>query len=160
MNGNTKNKITASIVFISIALIITQLYLSYKLLIQLIPYKFYDTWVLYADKHSKHFQYFFKETVNFEIIATLLFICVSVVLWVLIVKRNQVFPLVFIIYLTAILTFTIADFLLMIQMPLITNEPRQLLLLKSIVGAAVICIIFIPYLIYSKSIKQTFVLKL
>lgn len=155
-----KNKITGSIVFISIALIITQLYLAYKFFLQLIPFKFHDTWVLYADKHSKQFQYFFKETVNFEIMAILLFICVSVVLWVLIAKRNQAFPIVFIIYLGAILLFTIADFLLMIQMPLITNEPLQLLLLKAMLGAAVICVIFIPYLIYSKSVKQIFVLKL
>jgi hypothetical protein len=160
MNGNNRNKVTASIIFISLALIITQLYLIYKFFIQLIPFKFHDTWILYADRHSKYFQYFFKETVNFEITAILLFICISIVLWVLISKRNQSFPIIFIIYLAAILIFTIADFLLMIQMPLITTEDAQLLLLRTMLGAGIICIVFIPYLIYSKSIKQTFVLKL
>lgn len=148
------------LILVLIGLVINPIRLIFKLFFELIPLKSSEFWVLYGDPNSKQFQYFFRETVNFEITVNLFFLCLSVVLLILMLKHNRLFPKLFIIYAIANLLFVIGDLLLIVQMPLMATGDVQESLAANLFASVIICAVWIPYMIFSKRVKQTFTVKL
>jgi len=145
------------LILILIGLIINPIRLLIKVFVELIPIKGSEAWTLFGDKSSSDYQNLFRETVNFEIIANSIFIIFALILLILFLRKQRLFPKLFVIYLALNLIFVIADLVLIIDMPLIATGEVQESLASRLFGAILMCAIWIPVILVSKRSKETFV---
>jgi hypothetical protein len=99
-----------------------------------------------------------KGMIYSELIINLIFVVFSILLFILMLKKLKIFPSLIIVYFISNLFFVVIDMIAGSQIPIIReqglNESSIIELCRAIIGSA----IWVPYFIYSKRVKNTFII--
>lgn len=98
-----------------------------------------------------------KPTFYFELYCNALILIISVILLVLFFRKKKLFPTIFICTLVLNILFTIIDAILITKIQDSISIDLQMDSIASIIMPIFFCIIWIPYILTSKRVKNTFV---
>jgi hypothetical protein len=113
-------------------------------------------WEVLTTPGTDAYHHLWAPLLTFEIMGNLLFITLALVLLYLLLTKSPYFPSLFIFFLASNLVFVIADFFFADLIPAIAaqNDPQPLKeVVRTVIGAS----IWIPYMLCSKRVKNTFV---
>lgn len=135
-------------------------YLPVRLLISLnkdfLPIFSKGYWEILTTPGSEAYHHLWAPLIIFEISGNILFILFDVFLIFLFFTKSYRFPLLYIIFLVSNLLFVVGDFFFADFIPIIAAEsdPESLMEVARTIVAAMI---WIPYFLVSKRVKNTFV---
>lgn len=143
------------LVIVAIGVVITPFHLAYGIL-QAYPGIFRDgTWTALTDPVSPSYHPLWAPVLLTEITINVIFFAVSVLLLILFFRRSWRFPKLYIVFLASHLAFAIADsFSMSIVLP---QQPADVLeMARDNFKSFVATMIWIPYMMVSRRVKNTF----
>lgn len=113
------------------------------------------TWEALTTPGSEHYHPLWAPLLIFELAINGILILAGVTLLALFFTKSRRFPRMFILYVAVTLIFQIADYVLAEQIPAVAAEGAESLV--EIARTVITAIIWVPYMLVSKRVKNTFV---
>lgn len=141
------------LIVVSIGIIITPIILAYNIYSG--DYFNLTSWVFISSKGSEGYNVFWSLTIIYELFINCILFVYSILLGILFVKRRTIFPLHYIWFRIINLVFLVIAAVLVTQI----NSPylNDVSYVKELSRAFFSSLIWIPYMIYSQRVKDTFV---
>lgn len=139
----------------AIGLFVMPIRLTLFLLSDFLPIFQEGYWEVLTTPGSEAYHHLWAPLITFEIIANTCFIIFAIVLIFMFFAKSYRFPTLFIVYLALNLGVVLIDFIAVGSIPAVTAEGNAEALrelLRAIVGT----VIWIPYFLVSKRVKNTF----
>lgn len=144
------------LILVAIGLVASPVLMVVNLTQDVLPAFAGGAWDKLTTAGSPHYHPLWAPLLITEVSCTTLFILFSLVILVLFFMKKRTLPLLVIIFLLANLAFAIADYLLSMRIPLVASMPDESTPTQ-IARQAVSCVIWIPYFLKSKRVRNTFV---
>ncbi|WP_369417976.1 DUF2569 domain-containing protein [Cohnella mopanensis] len=144
------------LVLVQIGLYATLLLLFVQFFNTTIPAFSPDIWGVLTDKQSAVYDPLWAPALVYEALYNVLMFAFCIYCLINLYSKKTIFPRLMIIGYSSGLIFGIIDYVLITQIPL-ANELEDGSLMRSILRAALSCAIWIPYLLKSERVHNTFV---
>jgi len=143
------------LVLVAVGLIASPIFMAVGLIQDVLPAFSGGTWARLTEAGSPNYHPLWAPLLIMEVSGTSLFILFSLVLLVLFFMKKMSVPRLVIIFLLANLAFVVIDYFLAMRIPLVASMPDESTPAQ-IARQAVSCVIWIPYFLRSKRVKNTF----
>jgi len=115
------------------------------------------TWEALTTPGSEAYHHLWGPYLLFEIVGNFIFVIFSVLLIFLFFSKSHRLPKLLIIFYVSNLLFLLTDFFMGDMIPFVAAEPNDPEVIKEIAKAVMSNIIWVPYFLLSKRVKNTFV---
>ena len=139
-----------------LGLIFSPIRVGFQTVRDLLPVLKPETWNALTTPGSAAYHPMWAPVIIFEVVANCLLIVLTLMLLWLFLRKSSRVPMLMVIWLLAIVGVQIVDLLLAAQIPDVASQPdnqSMVDLARSVVGA----LIWVPYFLRSKRVKNTFV---
>lgn len=144
------------LILVAIGLIATPIKLTLLLLNTFLPLFTDGTVQALTTSGSEHYHPLWIVIVGYEAVGNSVFILVFIGLAVLFFSRSRRFPRLYIVALLANLAFLLGDELIGSQIPVLVSSDNTESI-REIAKSLVACCVWVPYMLVSKRVKNTFV---
>lgn len=144
------------LVLIQIGLYFSILLLSIQLFKYSLPIFGTDTWDTLTSTQSEAYHPMWGPLIIFETVYNIVFLLFSVFILVIFYGKKRIFPRLMIIFYSVSLAIGIIDLVLSYQIP-IMRELADGSSIREILKSVIACIIWIPYLMKSERVQNTFI---
>ncbi len=145
------------LILVIIGLIITPIRLSLFLQSDYFPMFTDGTWQALTTAASPSYHALWGPLIVFEIIGNLAIITLSLVTLYFMFRKSKRTPAVAITWISVGFIVVIADFFLADLIPAIANMPTDFEVVKELIRSSFAVVIWIPYFLFSKRVKATFI---
>ena len=143
------------LILVGIGLVVTAIRLPVSLATTFFPLFTQGQWAALTTPGSKVYHPLWAPLLICETLGTLLFAVLAAALLFLFFSKSRWFPRIFIVYVISILLFDIADFFLVNRIPAAAAQ-HDFDPVMEIVRAILASAIWVPYMLVSKRVKNTF----
>jgi len=144
------------LVLVLIGLVVTPI----RIILHLVNNDYFDqeVWTALTTPASDSYHPLWSTMLTFELSGNLLTLCLALFCLFLMVKKRDLFPKVMVVYLLSNFVFVLCDYLLAKQIPMITESVELNDTTREIFRSFVASAIWIPYMLVSKRVAETFTL--
>jgi hypothetical protein len=139
-----------------IGLFIAPIRISLTIFKDLVPVFTEGYWNVITTPGSNTYHPLWAPLIIFECVGNIVFIIFSIVLLIFFFRKSRLLPKLMISYLILSLLFVVSDFFLADLIPAVADQ-RNYQDTKEIARAVIGTIVWVPYFLVSKRVKQTFV---
>ena len=160
MNQIEKNNLQGLggwLILVIIGLVITPIRLSLFILSDFVPIFTDGTWQALTVVTSSSYHALWAQLIIFEMTGNLAIIILSLVTMYFMFRKSKRTPTVAITWYAVGFVFVVADFFLASMIPAIADMPTDFETVKEISRASFGVLIWIPYFLFSKRVKATFI---
>lgn len=143
------------LILVMIGMILTPIRLGTFIATTLVPLYRNGTWEILTSPGSESYHPLWAPLLIFEFVVNLVFILACMALLGLFFTKSRRFPRMFIIFIAANLIFLVVDYVLGGQIPAVAAEGPVGAV--EIVRTLIAALIWVPYMLVSKRVKNTFV---
>ena len=143
------------LILVAIGLAATAVRITYFVLSTLLPIFTGDTWHDLTTSGTPAYHPLWGPLLVFEVCGNALVVALALTLLVLFFRKSPLFPTLAVVYLALNVVFVVGDYFMGGMIPAVaaSNDPDSMKeVVRSLVGAA----IWIPYMLRSKRVKNTF----
>lgn len=140
-----------------IGLILTPFQIGFGVYHDLLPLFTGNAYTALTTPTSSVYHPLWKPLLLFELIGNLSFIVFAIVSLVLFLTKSRLLPKLMVMYLSLNAVFLVGDYFLAEMIPAVASQPIDRDTIRSIARAIGGVIIWVPYFLVSKRVKNTFV---
>ncbi|MBL0065959.1 MAG: DUF2569 family protein [Bacteroidetes bacterium] len=131
-----------------------------RLFVEIVSSPFFNNsiWTAVTDKASAAYHPLYGPLLTFELVGNLFTICMAAFTLYLLLGRRTIFPRAMIIYLSSYLVFLLIDSVMGNFIPAIAENSADETSSQTVIRSIVYSAIWIPYMLFSSRVKQTFLL--
>jgi len=156
-NPKTHTQIGGWLILIAIGLVLTPVRMLYGLIIDAEELYGIHTWNYIFQEHPSFNEFFLSLLIVFELMYNSAFIVFTILLIILFFKRRSITPrMMIILYASSFLIITLDTFVAIGLNDQLYSEAEKVQAFKDIAGSFLSAVIWIPYFIISKRVKETF----
>lgn len=145
------------LILVIIGLVITPIRLGFFLQRELFPLFIDGSWEALTTATSPNYHALWGPLLIFEIIGNLAIIALSLVTLYFLFRKSKRTPSFAIIWISTSFVVVVADFFLAELIPAIAAMPADFETVKELIRSTVSAAIWIPYFLFSKRVKATFI---
>ena len=145
------------LILVIIGLVITPIRLTDFLLSDFVPIFTNGTWQALTDVTSSSYHVLWGPLLVFEIVGNLSIIVASLVTLYFMFRKSRRTPALAITWLAIGFVVVVADFFFADMIPAVSDMPTDLESVKEIARSSFGVLIWIPYFLFSKRVKATFI---
>jgi len=144
------------LILVAIGLVLNPLKIGALVVATFLPIFQNGTWALLTTPGEEAYHVLWGPVILFELVGNLVMIAIAVALLVLFFRRSRHFPKTYIFFMLGSLLFILVDAwavsLVLPEEPILDPET-----LKEVMRWALACVIWVPYMLSSKRVANTFV---
>ena len=144
------------LILVGIGIVLSPLRLLLFIGRDLLPVFLSETWTTLTTPGTQIYHPFWGPLLIFELLGNVFFLVFSLVLVIFFFQKRKALPTMIITFYLLNLFFVVSDHFLANLIPLIANQSDQGSLLE-IFRSAIASLIWVPYFLFSKRVKGTFV---